>query len=182
MCSTSCDGCPAVSAEANITYKILFNEAVAMTGGQPIDGALSISHLVQQLSGEGVERIALVSDQPDQYRGQFSGVAGFSLHHRDELDTLQKALRDYSGCSVLIYQQACAAEVCLFALVSVLDRSKGTWCVCRQERLAFACAGSSLLWLLQNVSYTHMPARFPGHGPHSTMSCLHGSANAPASE
>ena len=100
----------AVAAEANITYKILFNEAVAMTGGQPIDGALSISHLVQQLSGEGVERIALVSDQPDQYRGQFSGVAGFSLHHRDELDTLQKALRDYSGCSVLIYQQACAAE------------------------------------------------------------------------
>ena len=115
----------AVAAEANITYKILFNEAVAMTGGQPIDGALSISHLVQQLSGEGVERIALVSDQPDQYRGQFSGVAGFSLHHRDELDTLQKALRDYSGCSVLIYQQACAIwrwcnsipRVCLLASI-----------------------------------------------------------------
>ncbi len=100
----------AVAAQVNITYKILFNEAVAMTGGQPIDGTLSISHLVHQLSGEGVKRIALVSDQPDQYRGQFSGVAGFSLHHRDELDTLQKALRDYSGCSVLIYQQACAAE------------------------------------------------------------------------
>jgi len=100
----------AVAAQVNITYKILFNEAVAMTGGQPIDGALSIGQLIQQLSGEGVKRIALVSDQPDQYRGQFLAVTGFTLHHRDDLDTLQKELRDYSGCSVLIYQQACAAE------------------------------------------------------------------------
>ena len=100
----------AVAAQVNITYKILFNEAVAMTGGQPIDGALSISQLIQQLIGEGVKRIALVSDQPDQYRGQFSAAAGVTVHHRDELDGLQRALRDYSGCSVLIYQQACAAE------------------------------------------------------------------------
>jgi len=100
----------AVAAGNPITYKILFNEAVAMTGGQPIDGALTIDHLIRQLSGEGVRRIALVSDHPEVFRQQFSDVEGYSLHHRDELDELQKSLREYKGCSVLIYQQPCAAE------------------------------------------------------------------------
>ena len=100
----------AVAAGVNITYKLLFNEAVAMTGGQPIDGELTIDKLVRQISGEGVRRIALVSDRPAAFSGQFSEVEGFSLHHRDHLDAVQRALRDYSGCSVLIYQQGCAAE------------------------------------------------------------------------
>ena len=100
----------ALAADVNITYKILLNEAVAMTGGQPIDGQLSVDNLVQQMSGEGVKRIALVSDQPDVYRNQFQQIEGFSLHHRDELDAVQRTLREYRGCSVLIYQQPCAAE------------------------------------------------------------------------
>jgi len=100
----------AVAAGANITYKILLNDAVAMTGGQPVDGQLSASNLIQQLQGEGVTRIALVSDQPEAYRGQFENVDGFSLHHRDDLDALQRSLREQTGCSVLIYQQPCAAE------------------------------------------------------------------------
>ena len=100
----------AVSSKVNITYKILYNDAVAMTGGQPIDGSLSVEDLVHQIRGEGVRRIALVSDEPNQWRGQFNGVPGFSLHHRDEMDSLQKSLREYEGTSVIIYQQTCAAE------------------------------------------------------------------------
>lgn len=101
----------AVAAGVNITYKILYNDAVAMTGGQPIDGTLEVEDLVYQLRGEGVRRIALVSNDPDQWRGRFNSVPGYSLHHRDELDALQKELREYRGTSVIIYQQTCAAEL-----------------------------------------------------------------------
>jgi indolepyruvate ferredoxin oxidoreductase len=100
----------AVAAGVNITYKILYNDAVAMTGGQPIDGSLSVDDLIHQLRGEGVRRIALVSDEPSQWRGEFHGIPGYSLHHRDELDALQRELREFSGTSVIIYQQTCAAE------------------------------------------------------------------------
>jgi indolepyruvate ferredoxin oxidoreductase len=99
-----------VASGVNITYKILYNDAVAMTGGQPIDGSLSVEDLIQQIRGEGVRRIALVSDEPGSWRGQFSAVPGYSLHHRDDLDALQKELRDYRGTSVIVYQQTCAAE------------------------------------------------------------------------
>ncbi|MFT6288557.1 MAG: indolepyruvate ferredoxin oxidoreductase [Alcanivorax sp.] len=100
----------AVSAGVNITYKILYNDAVAMTGGQPIDGSLTVQDLIYQLRGEGVKRIALVSDAPSVWRGQFKGIPGYSLHHRDEMDALQKQLRDVVGTSAIIYQQTCAAE------------------------------------------------------------------------
>ena len=100
----------AVSAGVNITYKILFNDAVAMTGGQPVDGSMSIEDLIYQIRGEGIKRIALVSDQPDQWSGQFSQIEGYSLHHRDEMDVLQRALRGFKGTSVLIFEQVCAAE------------------------------------------------------------------------
>jgi indolepyruvate ferredoxin oxidoreductase len=100
----------AVSAGVNITYKILYNDAVAMTGGQPIDGSLKVEDLVHQLRGEGVLRIALVSDEPGSWRGQFNDVPGYTLHHRDEMDVLQKELREFRGTSVIVYQQTCAAE------------------------------------------------------------------------
>ena len=100
----------AVSAGVNITYKILYNDAVAMTGGQPIDGTLKVEDLIYQLRGEGVRRIALVSDEPGRWRGRFGSVPGYSLHHRDEMDALQKELREYQGTSVIVYQQTCAAE------------------------------------------------------------------------
>jgi len=100
----------AVAAGVNITYKILYNDAVAMTGGQPIDGTLRVEDVIHQLRGEGVRRIALVSDNPGQWRGQFRGVPGYTLHHRDELDALQRELREYPGTSVVVYEQTCAAE------------------------------------------------------------------------
>ena len=100
----------AVAAGVNITYKILYNDAVAMTGGQPIDGTLKVEDLIYQLRGEGVRRIALVSDEPGRWRGRFGSVPGYSLHHRDEMDALQRELREYKGTSVIVYQQTCAAE------------------------------------------------------------------------
>ena len=100
----------AVASGVNITYKLLYNEAVAMTGGQPLDGSLSIPDLLRQLASEGVRRLALVSDEPGEWRGRLPRLDGLSLHHRDEMDALQKELRAYRGTSVLVYQQTCAAE------------------------------------------------------------------------
>ncbi len=100
----------AVAADTNITYKILFNDAVAMTGGQPVDGTITVDAIANQVRAEGVSRIAIVSDEPEKYgdRGSFPG--GASFHHRDEMDALQRELREVPGVSVLIYDQACAAE------------------------------------------------------------------------
>lgn len=98
----------AVASGANITYKILYNDAVAMTGGQPVDGPISVVEIAQQVRHEGVGTILVLSDNPDAYRGSLP--PGVGLHHRDELDAVQRVLRDTLGCSVLIYEQTCAAE------------------------------------------------------------------------
>ena len=100
----------AVAAKIPITYKILFNDAVAMTGGQAHDGPLNVSMIAQQVAAEGVKRIALVSDDPDKYPLGTVFPKGMSLHHRDALDDLQRELRTFDMVSVLIYDQTCAAE------------------------------------------------------------------------
>lgn len=105
----------AIAAGVNITYKILYNDAVAMTGGQPVDGDLSVEKMVYQLRGEGIKRIAVVSDNPDQFSHDFSTAfikefKGLSIHHRDQLEAVQLELREILGTSVLIYVQTCAAE------------------------------------------------------------------------
>lgn len=98
----------AVAAGVNITYKILYNDAVAMTGGQPVDGNLSVSQIIDQVRSEGVKRIALVSDQPEQWR--HLKTSGLTVDHRDELMAIQKELSQVMGTTVLIYEQTCAAE------------------------------------------------------------------------
>ncbi len=99
----------AVAAKVNITYKILYNDAVAMTGGQPVDGPISPAIIAKQVAAEGVEKIVVVSDEPDKYpSGYFA--SGIAIHHRDELDRVQRELRDTPGCTVLLYDQTCAAE------------------------------------------------------------------------
>ncbi|MGH1427639.1 MAG: indolepyruvate ferredoxin oxidoreductase family protein [Arenicella sp.] len=97
-----------VAAGVNITYKILYNDAVAMTGGQPIDGNLTLPTLIAQLKGEGIKRIELVSDYPENQRHLKDSVV--TISHRDDLNTVQKSLREDSGTTVLIYQQTCATE------------------------------------------------------------------------
>jgi len=99
----------AVAAGTNITYKILFNDAVAMTGGQPVDGPISVPAIAHSVRAEGVERIALVSDEPKQF-SQNDYPAGTTFQHRRDLDAVQRELRDIPGVTVLIYAQACATE------------------------------------------------------------------------
>ncbi|MFP4261955.1 MAG: indolepyruvate ferredoxin oxidoreductase family protein [Halomonas sp.] len=101
----------AVAAGINITYKVLFNDAVAMTGGQPVDGQITVPMIARSSAAEGVKRIVVVSDEPEKYRGQEKTFPeGVTFHHRDEMDTLQRELREIPGCTVLIYDQVCAAE------------------------------------------------------------------------
>ncbi len=101
----------AVAAKINITYKILYNDAVAMTGGQPVDGQLSVPMIAQQVRAEGVQRIALVARYPDTYIGDGSLPTGTTLHAREEIDAVQRELREVPGTSVLIYEQTCATEL-----------------------------------------------------------------------
>jgi len=100
----------AVAAGANITYKILYNDAVAMTGGQPIDGVLTVPQIAQQLEAEGVKKIAVVSDNPDAIVAAGGLPSDVSVHHRDALDTVQRDMREIAGVTAIIYEQACAAE------------------------------------------------------------------------
>ncbi|MBY8826198.1 indolepyruvate ferredoxin oxidoreductase family protein [Sphingomonas colocasiae] len=100
----------AIASGVNITYKILYNDAVAMTGGQPVDGPISVAEIAQQVAHEGVRTIILVSDNPDAHRGNAELPAGIRIEHRDNLDNVQRELREIPGCTVLIYEQTCAAE------------------------------------------------------------------------
>ena len=103
----------AIAAKVNITYKILFNDAVAMTGGQPIDGTLNVPEMARELDAEGATKIVVVSDEPEKYDDadiKSRLGAGVTVHHRDELDKVQKQLRDIAGCTVIIYDQTCATE------------------------------------------------------------------------
>jgi len=99
----------AVAAKRNITYKLLYNDAIAMTGGQPLEGELSVLQLAQQLFWEGVKPVIVVTDEPEKYPS-VAWPEGTTIHHRDELDKIQKQLREVKGVSGLIYDQTCASE------------------------------------------------------------------------
>jgi len=99
----------AVASKANITYKLLYNDAVAMTGGQKLDGSLTVPELAAQLQAEGVKKLWLVSDEPERY-ASVSLPHGIEIHHRDYLDDVQKSARDTEGCTAIIYDQTCATE------------------------------------------------------------------------
>lgn len=100
----------AVAAQVSITYKILYNDAVAMTGGQPVEGNLTVSGIASQLAAEGVRKIVVVSDEPDKYRAVETFPSGVEVRHRRELSQVQHQLRDIAGVTALIYDQTCAAE------------------------------------------------------------------------
>jgi indolepyruvate ferredoxin oxidoreductase len=100
----------AIASGVNITYKILFNDAVAMTGGQANDGTLTVPQVAQQMAAEGAKRIVVVTDEPGKYDRHEAWPRGLTVHHRDELDAVQKELAAIPGVTVLIYDQTCAAE------------------------------------------------------------------------
>lgn len=100
----------AAAAGVNITYKILYNDAVAMTGGQPSEGSFTVQQIARQVDAEGAKRIAIVTDDPEKYENTAEFPTGTTIYHRRDLDAVQRELREVSGLSILIYDQVCAAE------------------------------------------------------------------------
>jgi len=100
----------AVAAKVTMTYKILYNDAVAMTGGQRHDGPLDPAMISRQIAAEGVKPIVVVTDEPEKYPRGTSWAPGVTIRHRDELDAVQRELREIQGVSALIYDQTCASE------------------------------------------------------------------------
>jgi indolepyruvate ferredoxin oxidoreductase len=100
----------AIASNTNITYKILFNDAVAMTGGQANDGGLTVPQVARQVAAEGAKRVVVVTDEPDKYPSDIEWPKGLTIHHRDDLIAVQKELAEIAGVTVLIYDQTCAAE------------------------------------------------------------------------
>jgi indolepyruvate ferredoxin oxidoreductase len=100
----------AIAAGVNITYKILFNDAVAMTGGQPNEGGLTVPQIARQVAAEGAQRVLVVTDEPWKYAKNEEWPRGLTIHHRDELIAVQQELAAIPGVTVLIYDQTCAAE------------------------------------------------------------------------
>ncbi|GGB23186.1 indolepyruvate ferredoxin oxidoreductase [Tistrella bauzanensis] len=100
----------AIAAKVNITYKILFNDAVAMTGGQPIDGSLTIQQMAHELVQEGVTKLVVVTDDTSAYAGRNGLPHGTDVYDRGALDEVQRMMREVDGCSIIIYQQTCATE------------------------------------------------------------------------
>ena len=100
----------AIAAKVNITYKILYNDAVAMTGGQPVDGTLTVPDIAHQVRSEGVQTIVVLSDDIEKWSNRALFPNGVEFFDRDQLDTVSKRLRDTPGTTVIIYDQTCAAE------------------------------------------------------------------------
>ncbi|MEZ5718763.1 MAG: indolepyruvate ferredoxin oxidoreductase family protein [Burkholderiaceae bacterium] len=101
-----------IAAGVNITYKILYNDAVAKTGGQQVGErpeGHSVLQIMHSVKSEGAVKIVIVTDEPQKYAG-VALADGVTVHHRDELDRIQRELREIKGCSVLIYDQTCATE------------------------------------------------------------------------
>ena len=99
-----------IASGVNVTYKILYNDAVAMTGGQPIDGILTVPQMTRVVEAEGAKQIVIVTDEPQKYALPLNLAPGTTVRHRDELDAVQRELREVPGCTVLIYDQTCATE------------------------------------------------------------------------
>ena len=97
-----------IAAKVNATYKILYNDAVAMTGGQKHDGDVTVPGIVGQMLAEGAKRVVVVAERPEVWQGNLPREV--SIHHRDELDAVQRELREIPGVTVLVYDQVCAAE------------------------------------------------------------------------
>jgi len=100
----------AIASGVKMTYKILYNDAVAMTGGQANDGGLTVDQIARQVAAEGATRVVVVTDEPWKYSSDTEWPRGLTVHHRDELDAVQREMATVAGVSVLIYDQTCAAE------------------------------------------------------------------------
>ncbi len=99
-----------IAAKVNITYKILYNDAVAMTGGQPVEGGLTVEMIAQQMRGEGVKKIWILTEDLDRYKNRGNIPADIPILYRDQMEAVQLEARETEGCSIIIFDQTCAAE------------------------------------------------------------------------
>ncbi|GAA5525372.1 hypothetical protein Maes01_01941 [Microbulbifer aestuariivivens] len=127
----------AIAAKVNITYKILFNDAVAMTGGQPHDGELQPDMICRQVLAEGAQKVVLVMDDKDKYRGALSFPREVQIRHRDEMSRVMEELRQVPGCSVIIYDQTCATELRRKRKRGLLPKAEGRPFI--NERICEGC-------------------------------------------
>jgi indolepyruvate ferredoxin oxidoreductase len=100
----------AVASGVNMTYKILFNDAVAMTGGQQVDGPMTVPQITQQVSAEGAKKVVVVTDEPDKYGPNPGFADGVEIYHRDDYEKVQKEIREIPGITAIVYDQTCGAE------------------------------------------------------------------------
>ena len=100
----------AVASGVNMTYKILFNDAVAMTGGQHVDGPLTVPQITHQVAAEGAKKVVVVTDEPDKYGANAGFAPGVEVYHRDDYDRVQREIREIPGVTAIVYDQTCAAE------------------------------------------------------------------------
>lgn len=101
----------AIASKANITFKILVNDAIAMTGGQEISGKVQVDSLSWQVHSEGAKKVVVMSDYPEKYPADSSFAPGVKIYQRDKLDKIQRELREIKGVTVIIYDQYCATEL-----------------------------------------------------------------------
>ena len=100
----------AIASGVNMTYKILYNDAVAMTGGQHVDGPLTVPQITHQVAAEGARKVVVVTDEPEKYGSDAAFAEGVDVYHRDDYDSVQKTMREIPGVTVIVYDQTCAAE------------------------------------------------------------------------
>ena len=100
----------AVASGVNMTYKILFNDAVAMTGGQQVDGPMTVPQITRQVSAEGAKKVVVVTDEPEKYGPRPEFADGVEIYHRDDYEKVQKEIREIAGITVIVYDQTCGAE------------------------------------------------------------------------
>ena len=136
----------AIAAKVTMTYKLLYNDAVAMTGGQALDGSLDVPQITRQLAAEGVSEIVVVSEDPKRFYANGDANAGLApgtrVEPREQLDVVQKQLRELPGVTVLIYDQACAAEKRRKRKRGLLDDPKRR--VFINERVCEGCSDCSV--------------------------------------
>ncbi|WP_323844671.1 indolepyruvate ferredoxin oxidoreductase family protein [Microbulbifer magnicolonia] len=165
-----------VAAKVNITYKILFNDAVAMTGGQPHDGELAPDMICRQVLAEGVKKVVLVMDNPDKYRGALTFPSEVEIRHRDHLSAVMKELRETEGCTVIIYDQTCATELRRKRKRGLLPKAEGRPFI--NERVCEGCGDcvqqSSCIAVEKVETAFGDKRRINQTGCNQDMSCVNG--------
>ncbi|WP_193192191.1 indolepyruvate ferredoxin oxidoreductase family protein [Microbulbifer taiwanensis] len=165
-----------VAAKVNITYKILFNDAVAMTGGQPHDGELAPDMICRQVLGEGVRKVVLVMDDPDKYKGALTFPSEVEIRHRDHLPVVMEELRETEGCTVIIYDQTCATELRRKRKRGLLPKAEGRPFI--NERVCEGCGDcvqqSSCIAVEKVETALGDKRRINQTGCNQDMSCVNG--------